>query len=70
MNRWAVENTKLEVGNYSREMFGLKPRAWSEHATNHAVVLGEDSGGWEEDRMMVHRKGEDVEGEKDSAFPK
>ena len=70
MNRWAVEDTELEVGNYSRKVFGLKPRAGSEHATNHAIVLGEESGGWEEDRMMVHRKGKDVEGEKDSALPK
>ena len=70
MNRWAVEDTELEVGNDSRKVFGLKPRAGSEHATNHAIVLGEESGGWEEDRMMVHRKGKDVEGEKDSALPK
>ena len=70
MNRWAVEDTELEVGNYSRKVFGLKPRVGSEHATNHAIVLGEESGGWEEDRMMVHRKGKDVEGEKHSALPK
>ena len=70
MNGWAVEDAKLEIGDNSREMFGLKPRTGSEHATNHAIILGEESGGRKEDRMMVHRKGKDVEGEKDSALPK
>ena len=70
MNRWAMEDTKLEVGDYTREMFGLKPRARSKHATDHAIVFGKDGGGWEKDRMVVHRKREDVKGEEDSAFSK
>ena len=70
MDRWAVEDAKPEIGDNPREVFSLNPRAGGKHATNHAIVLGEESGGWEEDRVMVHGKGKDVEGEKDSALPK